>query len=890
MYGDKLSIACYGDNKLLSKLNYFFKVDVYDLSDIKLDERIKSLRINLKYIFYNNPISEYFKNEESLLSERSLIYIYFLSLNNIDEYKNEKEYILNRCRESLNDENEEFIIIYAYNIDDNLNELKNIKKIKSDFSHNILKSIKILSLPILEDENYYTNKKINELYEHFQTRYCDILKICIEKKYSLIKNGYNKSLANFLTCTDIKKKTTSDKKKNNQIFKLVDIYVDNKKEEGDNDMCTTNINMNNINSNIIINDNIPNNINKTNEITNNIFQGSNEFVDFYKKHNVFSFCNEYVDIHFFLYQNNMCSYINSLQFCTDFDEQLYIDMYDNFLSVFMWNENLCLLYIKLNLYKKSYILYSNINKLFMKYLNVYIKKKKCIIHSSLLFEKNYLTIARYIREKHICSLHLLEYIFFKKITILLFLNKFSYISSKALKFSQFFYINKIFIFMHNFNRFKNNILKNSNDINSLRNIQKKIVKYKKKVDKRQSTHQTNHKGFLHISEKNKYITDHKSNNQVKNISDDETYSNCSAMHPRRTHKIISDMDEIFINSNSIDNLIEEDEEIYEDQKIKSNKNTNTNANNINDDYICDNNHNNNNNNNIHSNHPMDQQKDEHDSNNAHTNTRLFSNSKEKKKNYKNHEHSQYDNYNKNKKKEHYNNYDLNVFKSDDEKIYFLLHCCFMNKENYFAIYFYNLANLIKFLFERRGYFLYQEGYMKKIKSDKNIKKNLNFSKYLSLQKNIMKLGYKNNFTTKKKKSKKSLKIKSKRSNSIDESYSSQISSTISDISDIKNTFKYFWYNDFCINVSNIFKLSFVILKNILNIYHTYHSIYHNMDMKTRLYFFNMFLNYLEEKRFEKNMDKADLEDNRYFNNIKGIKDHVMNNNNNMDDNNVDDNN
>lgn len=182
MYGDKLSIACYGDNKLLSKLNYFFKVDVYDLSDIKLDERIKSLRINLKYIFYNNPISEYFKNEESLLSERSLIYIYFLSLNNIDEYKNEKEYILNRCRESLNDENEEFIIIYAYNIDDNLNELKNIKKIKSDFSHNILKSIKILSLPILEDENYYTNKKINELYEHFQTRYCDILKICIEKK------------------------------------------------------------------------------------------------------------------------------------------------------------------------------------------------------------------------------------------------------------------------------------------------------------------------------------------------------------------------------------------------------------------------------------------------------------------------------------------------------------------------------------------------------------------------------------------------------------------------------------------------------------------------------------------------------------------------------------
>ncbi|CRG96448.1 conserved Plasmodium protein, unknown function [Plasmodium gallinaceum] len=735
MYGDKLCISCYGEKRIFSKLKNFFKEDYYELSDVKLNERINTLTVNLKYTFYNNPISEYFKNEESLLSERALIYIYFLYINDLEIYKNEKKNMLKRWTEVLNDENEEFLIVYVYNLVDNINEIKNIKKIiekiKADFSHNSYKSNKILSFPLHEHENYDSNKKVKELYEQFKLRYSDQLKICIEKKYSIIKNGYNKCLTNFFSCVDLKKKTCIEKKKKK--FNISDTYVNNEDAQ------------------------------------------INEFIEFYKKHNVFLFCNEFIDIKFFLDKNKLSFYINSLEFITDYDEKLYIDMYDNFLSLFIWNENLCLLYTKLKMFKKSYILYNTIAKLFIKNLNVYIKKKECIIHSSILFEKNYLTIGKYIREKKICSIHLLEYIFFKKFTILLFLNKFSYISSKALKFSQFFYTNKIFIFMHNFDQFENNLNKNSKDINCLKNIKKKLIKYKKKRQKKKG------KNLNFSSDEN--IDEQKYN--LKNSKDEKDIEYKKLDKYKKM--VINELNDTFNKNNK--NLVSK---------------------------IC-----------------IEQ--------------------KEKKKNVVKEDIKEEEN-SINDINRTINN-DMNSFKNNNDKLKFILNCCFINKESYFSIYFYNLANLIKFLFEHRSYF-YQEDDKKSI-SDKNIKKNMNISRYLLLQKNIIKLGYKNNFT-KKKKLKKNLKIKTKKSNSINDS-SSQFSS-LSEFSDSTYSSIHFLNNDFYINVSNIFKLSFVILKNILNTYNEYLS--KDETNVKKIFFFNFYLNYLEEKRFEKKIEKADLEEHK----------------------------
>ncbi|CRH00269.1 conserved Plasmodium protein, unknown function [Plasmodium relictum] len=736
MYADKLCIACYGDKKIFGKLKSFFKEDFYELSDVKLNERIDTLNINLKYTFYNGPILEYFKNEENLLSERALIYIYFLYLNDLEVYKNEKKNLLKRWTEVLNDENEEFLIVCTYNLVDNINEIKNIKKIiekiKADFSYNSYKSNKILSVPIFESENYDSNKKVKELYDQFKLRYSDQLKICIEKKYNIIKNGYNKCLTNFFSYVDLKKKTFLEKKKKK--FHISDTYVNSEDTE------------------------------------------INEFIEFYKKHNVFLFCDEYLDIKFFLDKNNLSYYINSLEFITDYDEKLYLDIYNNYLSLFIWNENLCLLYLKLKMFKKSYILYNTIAKLFIKNLNVYIKKKKCIIHSSILFEKNYLTIGKYIREKKICSIHLLEYIFFKKFTILLFLNKFSYISSKALKFSQFFYTNKIFIFMHNFDRFEDNLDKNSTDINCLKNLKKKLIKYKNKGIKKKNERNLKNGASYHTIDKQKY------NLRSGEVENDIEYKKLN----KYKKMVINELNTIFNKKNTnIDRtiLIESKEKKKNTVKetIKEKKDSNTDINQI-------------------------------------------------------------------------INNDVDTFKNKNDKIRFILNCCFINKESYFSIYFYNLANLIKFLYEHRSYFYHEDN--KKNKCDKNIKKNTNISRYLSLQKNIIKLGYKKNFT-KKKKSKKNLKIKTKKSNSINDS-SSQISSSLSELSDSKNSSNHFLNNDFYINVSNIFKLSFVILKNILNIYNTYLS--NDEIYIKKIFFFNFYSSYLEEKRFEKKIEKADLED------------------------------
>ncbi|SBS85856.1 hypothetical protein, conserved [Plasmodium malariae] len=869
MYADKLNVSCYGDKKILSKLKYFFKEDFYELSDVKLDERINVLRINLKYIYYNNPISEYFKNEENTLSERSLIYIYFLYLNNLEEYKKEKESILNRYKEnSMNDEYDECIIIYAYNLDDNLNEIKNIKKIKADFSHNSCKSIKILSFPILKMEDYDSNKKMKELYEHFKTRYMDHIKICIEKKYNLIKNGFSKSMNNFLNYVESKKKTITEEINNN-----------NSNNHSSNNHSSNNHSSNNHSSNNHSSNNHSSNNHGGNKHSGNNHSGNynsynysnynssstggkkkkknkrfyiantyiekneeetqiEEFLEFYENHAVFLFCNDYVNINFFLRQNDVSSYINALEFITDYEEQVYVDMYDLFLSLFMWSEHLCLLYFKLNMFKKSYVLYSTIAKLFIKYLNVYIKKKKCIIHSSILFEKNYLTIARYIREKNICSIHLLEYIFFKKFTILLFLNKFSYISSKALKFAKFFYTNKIFIFMHNFHRFKNNLTRNAENLNYLKNIQKKITKYRRKeLIKKNAQHCVGDKNELPIEEDQQHDDQHdeQHDEQQEKRNQRKVNQHYLSKYDHKLYKckrrLINELRWIFSSTggndpsckdildriagsaissavygvgNAVDDTIEQAEESATESSVNNTNNVDNPENirepgrNINNRIRCSN---------------------------------------------------------------------RNLFLDERTKAEFLLNCCFINKENYFSIYFYNLANLIKFLFERRSYF-YQEDY-KKNKNDKNIKKNTNISKYLSLQKNIMKLGYKKNFT-KKKKSKKNVKVKTKRNSSVVNSSSSQISSTLSDFSDSKNNYKKIClHNDFCINVSNIFKLSFVILKNILNIYN-YNSLYYQKYAQ-EIYLCNFFLNYLEQKRFEQNIEKEDIQE------IKNAKKNIYHN-------------
>ncbi|KJP90287.1 hypothetical protein AK88_00135 [Plasmodium fragile] len=818
MYADRIQVACYGDKKIPSKLKYFFKEDLYELSDVKLDERINLLRIHLKYVFYDNPLSEYFKNEGNLLSEKSLIYIYFLCLNNLEEYRNEKEYILNRYKDSGNDENDECIIIYAYNLEDNVNEIKNIKKIKSDFNHNNYKSIKILSLPILQNEEYEeANNKMKELYEHFKIRYMDHLKICIEKKYHMIRSGYTKSMTNFLNFVDHSKKSVGGEKKKNinlqkSKFHLTDFtyQVQNGQEE------------------------------------NQILQ----FINFYKKHNVFLFCNQFVNINFFLKKHDLFSYMNEIEFVTDYDEDVYIELYDHFLLLFIWCENLCLLFCKLNLFKKSYVLYSTMATLFIKHLNVFVKKKKCFIHSSILFEKNYLTLARYIRERNICSMHLLEYIFFKKFSLLLFLNKFSYISSKALKFAQFFYTNKIFIFMHNFSRFKNSVIRNCTQINYLKNIQRKVTKYRRRDLLARTAAKVPTPGGVQRGERQRSAqrdlvendnpkSDH--NTSLEHAQRDATPREHSpVLHKNMSkHKksLISEFKEVFRKSvgnvdtvgragGSGDGVCEQmdqgvlgpDEDHLQDNCLKEDslKEDNMQHGGMLDDGLLDD-----------------------DNFVSESPTKTASNDLSCTRA----DHSS--------RADHWGE-----FPDDQDKITFLLKCCFMNKESYFAVYFYNLANLIKFLFERRSSFYQEE--QKKNKSDKSVKKHhTNISKYLSLQKNIMKLGYKKNFS-KKKKSKKGLKIKTKRSNSLNDSSTSQLSSTLSDPSEGKNNnYTFYQHNDFFINVSNIFKLSFVILKNIINSYKT-DKLFDQRNAK-KVYLLNFFLHYLEEKQFEKNIQKEEMQ-------------------------------
>ncbi|GAW81161.1 hypothetical protein, conserved [Plasmodium gonderi] len=862
MCADRIRIYCHGDKKIPNKLKYFFNEDMYELSDVKLDERINLLRIHLSYVFYNNPISEYFKNEGNFLSERPLIYIYFLCLNNLEEYRNEKEYILSRYKDSINDENDECIIIYAYNLDDNVNEIKNIKKIKSDFSHNSYKSIKILSLPILNNEDYYySNNKIKELYEHFKIRYMDHLKICIVKRYHMIKSGYTKSMTNFLNFVEHSKKTLAGEKKKNKNDKKSKFHITDIRDE-------------------------PSNEQEENKIL--------EFVDFYKNHNVFLFCNEFVDINFFLKKNDLCTYINELEFVTDYDEELYVEMYDQFLLLFIWCENMCLLFSKLNLFKKSYTHYSTVAKLFMKYLKVFVKKKKCIIHSSILFEKNYHTIASHIREKNICSIHLLEYIFFKKFTILLLLNKYAYISSKALKFAKFFYTNKLFIIMHNFTRFKNSVIRNSTQLNFLKNIQKKIAKYRKKdIMNRavansfrasmlhQNDHNTeeeqmvnhnhqfdkNHKdsiiqhidlqemnrdaiprGDLPTNDKN--VVQNVDKNVIKNV-DKHAVQNVDKSINKNKKSLISEFKDVFrkgADSTLIAirnvNLIKPEEgtttyEQLEKETPVVDANTYNYPYNDPDDYLMDN-----------------LQEDDLE------NSKLLSEAPTNESPTKTPSNDQ------SIQERRKIRGDLLVeFPNAKDKIMFLLKCCFMNKENFFAIYLYNLGNLIKFLFERRSSFYYEEE-LNKNKSEKSVhKNNTNISKYLSLQKNIMKLGYQKNFG-KKKKSKKSLKIKTKRSNSLDDSSTSQISSTSSERSEGKNNYSFHLnlQNDFCINVTNIFKLAFMILKNILNSYKT-DLLYNKRNVK-KTYLFNFFLDYLEEKQFEKNIQKEDIQQ------VKNVKKNV----------------
>ncbi|EUD67245.1 hypothetical protein C922_02395 [Plasmodium inui San Antonio 1] len=850
MYADRIPVACYGDKKIPSKLKYFFKEDLYELSDVKLDERINLLRIHLKYVFYDNPLSEYFKNEGNPLSEKSLIYIYFLCLNNLEEYRNEKEYILNRYKDSGNEENDECIIIYAYNLEDNMNEIKNIKKIKSDFSHNSYKSIKILSLPILKNEDYDdSNNKMKELYEHFKIRYMDHLKICIEKKYHLIRSGYTKCMTNFLNFIDHSKKSLGGEKKKKQNsqkskFHLTDFtyQVGSGQEE------------------------------------NQILQ----FVNFYKKHNVFSFCNEFLDINFFLKKNDLFSYINEIEFVTDYDEEVYIELYDHFLLLFIWCENLCLLFCKLNLFKKSYVLYSTMAKLFIKHLNVFVKKKKCFIHSSILFEKNYLTLARYIRERNICSIHLLEYIFFKKFSLLLFLNKFSYLSNKALRFSQFFYTNKVFIFMHNFSRFKNSVIRNSTQISYLKNIQRKVTKYRRRdllgsAAARVPPPGGSQRGENQRDAKRDSVEEDNpksdNNSSLEQAQRDGTPRGHSTIVDKNLGKhkksLISEFKEVFRKGvGNVDSAVRagghgdavgehmgqglhgREEDHLEDNCIKEDtlkedslKEGSLKGNSLKEDYLKEGS--------LKENFlKEDCLKEEYLKEDNLQDDGLLNDG-----NLASESPAKTASNDLSMRPGHSSRGDhLGEFPDERDKITFLLKCCFMNKENYFAVYFYNLANLIKFLFERRSSFYQEE--QKKNKSDKSVKKNnTNISKYLSLQKNIMKLGYKKNFS-KKKKSKKNLKIKTKRSNSLNDSSTSQLSSTLSEPSDVKNNnYSFYQHNDFFINVSNIFKLSFVILKNIINSYKT-DKLFDQRNAK-KVYLLNFFLHYLEEKQFEKNILKED---------------------------------
>ncbi|SCO61664.1 conserved Plasmodium protein, unknown function [Plasmodium berghei] len=839
MPADKLRIACYGDKNILRNAEYFFKDDFYEINDVKLDEKINTIRVNLQYECYNNPIADYFKNEENGSNEKAFIYIYFLYSENLEEYKNEKEYLLNRYKDCINEENEDCIFIYLYNLSDNINEIKNIKKIKSDFSSNSYKTIKILSVPIIKNEEYDTNEKVKELYEHFKIRYIDHIKICIEKKYHSIKSSYNKSVNIFLSYVEIKKKVILEKKKKK--------------------FCIPNIRAEETKPNDVSEEKAETKLNEKEETHHNDIT---EFVEFYKNHNIFSFCNECVDINFFLQKNDVHSYINRIEFVTDYDEQLYLDMYDIFLSVFMWGENLCALYLKLNLFKKCYMLYSSIQRLFFKHLNVYIKKKKCIIHSPILFEKYKLAITRYIYERNICSIHLLEYIFFKKFTLLLFLNKFSYISIKALKFAQFFYKNKIFIFMHNFSTFRNSVNKYIKYPNYIKYIHKKIKKYKKKelakknieekegifkdniikeksenlndfvetyqkdANKNESTKEDNAGDGNKIVKENTDQNESKPYNHNKNI--DNNSSSSKEMH-KLNNAFVKELIEVFIQNDSgeafsAENIL---------KKIIINK-----KNRKNEKFI---------------------EKNKNEENNE----------------SKNGEHTETENILYSNEPQINNDVFCDIFKSEDEKLLFLLNCCFINKEKFFSIYFYNLGNLIKFLFEHKRD-LHTEKNANKIdqktkeNGDKIIKhKNTNISKYLSLQKNIMKLGYKKNFTKNKKKSKSKLQIESHKESSFVENSSSDCSdftsSTLSEQNESKNNDKLFLYTDFSINVSNIFKLSFIILKNILNM--SKNSFDNNTEKNInnfgfnetnnqKIYLFSFFYNYLEEKKFEKYIESA----------------------------------
>ncbi|SBT77276.1 conserved Plasmodium protein, unknown function [Plasmodium ovale] len=914
MHGDKLSIACYGDRKILGKLKYFFKEDLYELYDVKLGERINLLRVNLKYVFYNRPISDYFKNEESLIPERALICIYFLYLSNLDEYKNEKEYILNRYRDSTNDEHEECIIIYAYNLEDNVNEIKNIKKIKADFSHNSHKSIKILSVPILKNEDYNANPKTKELYEHFKIRYTDHLKICIEKKFYIIKNGYNKSMTNFLNYADFRKKALLEKKKKKKFYLTSNHIGSNhggsnhggSNHGGSNHIGSNHGESNHIGSNHIGSNHIGSNHRGSNHIGSNHIgsnhgesnQGGDEsiewqiskFVDFYREHNVFPLCNDVVDINNFLRKNDVASYISTIEFVTNYDEEFYQEMYNNYLSLFMWTENMCLLYFKLSLFKKSYILYSTIEKLYMKYLNVFIKKKKCILYTSIFFEKNYLTIARYIREKNICSLHLLEYIFFKKFTLLLFLNNFSYISIKALKFSQFFYKNKIFIFMHNFGKFKSNFTRNSKDPNYLKNIQKKISKYRRKdrmkrailnVGKRRVSHDIHakkltdvvadtHRGSHHTYHRKKEVI-----NELKGIFSHAYNGMPTAKGVLQKVRGIQSCIEQDVemgdetDSDARDDLQDDMQDDVQDDMQDDVQDD------VKDDVQDD----------VQDDVKDDVQDDVQDDVKDDLQNDLQDVVQNDPVEEPSEEQSEVDQTTQGgEKAQNKGESSAQPPQGSSEGLMFLLNCCFMNKECYFAIYFYNLGNLIKFLFERRSC-LYQEEKRKREEQGKKQqgekqqgekqqgekrqgeKRSTHISKYLSLQKNIMKLGYRKNFS-KKKKSKKSLKMKTKRSNSLNDSSSvkdsssecistsssSHVSSALSDASELKNKYKIFLNNDFCINISNILKLSFLILKNSINMKNSY---FFSDQRKCRKYYLlDFYYNYLEEKRFNKNIQSV----------------------------------
>ncbi|ETB57526.1 hypothetical protein YYC_04402 [Plasmodium yoelii 17X] len=852
MPADKLRIACYGDKNILKNVEYFFKDDFYEIHDVKLDEKINTIRVNLQYEYYNNPITDYFKNEENGSTEKAFIYIYFLYSENLEEYKNEKEYLLNRYKDCINEENEDCIFIYLYNLSDNVNEIKNIKKIKSDFSSNSYKTIKILSVPIIKNEEYDTNEKVKELYEHFKIRYIDHIKICIEKKYHSIKSSYNKSINIFLSYVEIKKKVILEKKKKK--------------------FCIPNIRVEGIEPNDISEEKAETKLSEKAETYHNDIA---EFVAFYKNHNIFSFCNECVDINFFLQKNDVHSYINRIEFVTDYDEQLYLDMYDIFLSVFMWGENLCALYLKLNLFKKCYMIYSNIQKLFFKHLNVYIKKKKCIIHSPILFEKYKLAITRYIYERNICSIHLLEYIFFKKFTLLLFLNKFSYISIKALKFAQFFYKNKIFIFMHNFSTFRNSVNKYIKYPNYIKYIHKKIKKYKKKELAKKN-----------IEAKEEIFKDDIIKDKSENLSDFVETCQKNVKKNESTKEDTVDHGDKIVKENA-----NQHESTPYNHNDDNDNNNNNNDDNNNDDNNNNDNHNNNDNN--------SSSKEMHKLNNALIRelNEIFSqndsdeilsaenilkkmiinkqNCKNEENNEsKNGEHTETENILYSNEPQINNEVFCDIFKNEDEKLLFLLNCCFINKEKFFSIYFYNLGNLIKFLFERKRD-LHTDKNTNKIdhktkeNGEKNVKhKNTNISKYLSLQKNIMKLGYKKNSSKNKKKSKSKLQIENRKESSFVENSSSDCSdftsSTLSGKSESKNNDKIFLYTDFSINVSNIFKLSFIILKNILNMStNSFNNIERNINNfgfneinNQKIYLFSFFYNYLEEKKFEKYIESV----------------------------------